>query len=141
MKEAPSKPHDVTAIDGKPEVTSDKTNWIGSSRYYPLAVHAIDRKIAEYEQEIEKLVAEKEQVTKTYVPLRSILYLEGEALRKAVMLTFAKYWSLKLFFLHETRGAESNENILIQYDGRKILAKIKSTSSVSPSHNFITQMW
>jgi hypothetical protein len=118
VKEAPSKPHDVTAIDGKPEVTSDKTNWIGSSRYYPLAVHAIDRKIAEYEQEIEKLVAEKEQVTKTYVPLRSILYLEGEALRKAVMLIFAKYWSLKLFFLHETKGAEFNENILIKYDSK-----------------------
>ncbi|UCF01929.1 MAG: hypothetical protein JSV14_16510 [Deltaproteobacteria bacterium] len=141
VKEAPSKPHDVTAIDGKPEVTSDKTNWIGSSRYYPLAVHAIDRKIAEYEQEIEKLVAEKEQVTKTYVPLRSILYLEGEALRKAVMLIFAKYWSLKLFFLHETKGAEFNENILIKYDSRKILAKIKSTSSASSTHKSITQMW
>jgi hypothetical protein len=141
VKEAPSKPHDLTAIDGKPEVTSDKTNWIGGSRYYPLAVHALDRKIAEYEQEIEKLVAEKEQVKRTYVPLRSILYLEGEALRKAVMLIFAKYWSLKLLFLNKTKRARFDENILIKYDGRKILAKIKSTSSVSPSHKFIPQMW
>jgi hypothetical protein len=140
-KEAPSKPHGATAIDGKPEATSDKTNWIGSSRFYPLAFHAIDRKIAEYEQEIEKLVAEKEQVKKSYVDLRSILYLESEALRKAVILIFAKYWSLKLFFLNKTKGAGFNENILIKYNGRKILVKIKSTSSVSPSHEFITQMW
>jgi len=141
VKKAPRKPHGVTAIDEKPEVTSDKTHWIGSSRYYPLAVQAIDRKIAEYEQEIEKLVAEKEQVKKVYVPLRSILYLEGEALRKAVMLIFAKYWSLKLLFLNKTKRARFDENILIKYDGRKILAKIKSTSSVSPTHKFITQMW
>jgi hypothetical protein len=141
VKKAPRKPPGAAAIDGKPEMASDKTNWIGGSRYYPPAVHAIERKITEYEQEIEKLVAEKEQVTKTYVPLRSILYLEGEALRKAVMLIFVKYWSLKLFFLNKTKGAGFDENILIKYNGRKILAKIKSTSSVSPSHKFITQMW
>jgi hypothetical protein len=141
VKKAPRKPPGAAAIDGKPEMASDKTNWIGSSRYYPPAVHAIERKITEYEQEIERLVAEKKQVKKIYVHLRSILYLEGEALRKAVMLIFVKYWSLKLFFLNKTKGAGFDENILIKYNGRKILAKIKSTSSVSPSHKFITQMW
>jgi len=30
---------------------------------------------------------------------------------------------------------------LIQYNGRKILAKIKNTYSAHPSHKFITQMW
>ncbi|MEE9120137.1 MAG: hypothetical protein V3U56_02470 [Syntrophobacteria bacterium] len=141
VQEAPSKKDGATSSNTKPEATSDKTNWIGSSRYYPLAVHAIDRKIAEHEQETEKLVAEKEQLKKIYVHLRSILYLEGEALRKAVMLIFVKYWSLKLFFLNKTKGGGFNKNILIKYNGRKILAKIESTSSVSPSHKFITQMW
>jgi hypothetical protein len=141
VKEAPGKKDGATAVDTAPEATSDKTNWIASSRYYPLAVQAIDRKIAEYEQEIEKLVAEKEQLKKIYVHLRSILYLEGEELRKTVMLIFAKYWSLKLFFLNKTKGGGFNKNILIKYNGRKILAKIESTSSVSPSHKFITQMW
>jgi len=141
VKEAPSKKDGATSSNTKPEVTSAKTNWIGSSRYYPLAVHATDRKIAEYEQDIQKLVAEKEHLEKIYVHLRSILYLEGEELRKAVMLIFAKYWSLKLFLMNKTKGAGFNENILIQYNGRKILAKIKSTSSVYPSHKFIIQMW
>ena len=67
--------------------------------------------------------------------------MEGEELRKAVLLILGKYWSLKLSFLNKTRGVGFNENILIRYNGRRILAKIKSTSRVSPSHKFITQMW
>ena len=89
--QTPSKQDGAMAIDTEPEVTSDKTNQIGSDRYYPLAVHAIGRKIAEHKKEIEKLVAGKEQLKKIYVHLRSILYLEGEELRKTVMLIFAKY--------------------------------------------------
>jgi hypothetical protein len=141
VKEAARKKDAAASSHTEPEVKSGKTNWIDSGRYYPLTVNAIDKNIAEYEQEIEKLVVEKEQLKKIYVHLRSILYLEGEKLRKAVMLVFAKYWSLKLFFLNRTKGAAFNENILIQCDGRRILAKIKSTTSVSPSHKFITQMW
>lgn len=60
--QTPSKQDGALAIDTEPEVTSDKTNQIGSARYYPLAVHAIGRKIAEYKKEIEKLVAGKEQL-------------------------------------------------------------------------------
>jgi hypothetical protein len=129
VKEAPGKKDGATAVDTELEATSDKTNWIDSSRYYPLAVNAIDRKIAEHKKEIEKLVTGKEQLKKVYVHLRSILYLEGEELRKAVMLIFAKYWSLKLFFLNKTKGGGFNKNILIKYNGRKILAKIESTQN------------
>jgi hypothetical protein len=141
VKKTPAKKDGATSVAAEPEATSDKTNWIDSSRYYPLAVQTVHRKIAEYEQAIEKLVAEKEQRKKIYAHLRSILYLEGEPLRKAVMLILAKYWSLKLFFLNKTKGVGFNENVFIRYNGRKILAKIKSTSRVSPSHKFITQMW
>ncbi|MGW8221062.1 MAG: hypothetical protein ACWGP1_02835 [Syntrophobacteria bacterium] len=141
VKEAPGNKNGATAVDTEPEAASDKTNWIDSSRYYPSAVQALDRKISKYEQGIEKLVAEKEQLKKIYRHLRSILYLEGEELRKAVLLILGKYWSLKLFFLNKTKGVGFNENILIRHNGRKILAKIKSSSRVSPSHKFITQMW
>jgi len=141
VKEATGNKDGATVVDKEPETTPEKTNWVDSSRYYPLAVQAIDKKIAEYEQAVEKLVAEKEQLKKVYLNLRSILYLEGEELRKAVLLILTKYWSLKLFFLNKTKGVGFNENILIRYNGRRILAKIKSTSRVSPSHKFITQMW
>ena len=141
VKKAPGNKDGATVVDEEPETTPEKTNWVDSSRYYPLAVQAIDKKIAEYEQAVEKLVAEKEQLKKVYLNLRSILYLEGEELRKAVLMILTKYWSLKLFFLNKTKGVGFNENILIRYNGRRILAKIKSTSRVSPSHKFITQMW
>jgi hypothetical protein len=141
VKEATGNKDGATVVDKEPETTPEKTNWVDSSRYYPLAVQAIDKKIAEYEQAVEKLVAEKEQLKKVYLNLRSILYLEGEELRKAVLLILTKYWSLKLFFLNKTKGVGFNENILIRYNGRRILATIKSTSRVSPSHKFITQMW
>ena len=91
VKKTPGKKDGATAVDTEPEAIPDKTNWIDSSRYYPLTVHAIDKKIAEHKKEIEKLVAGKEQLKKIYVHLRSILYLEGEELREAVMLIFAKY--------------------------------------------------
>ena len=141
VKKAPGNKDGAAVVDKEPETTPEKTNWVDSSRYYPLAVQAIDKKIAEYEQAVEKLVAEKEQLKKIYLNLRSILYLEGEELRKAVLLILGKYWSLKLSFLNKTKGVGFNENILIRYNGRRILAKIKSTSRVSPSHKFITQMW
>jgi hypothetical protein len=141
VRKVPRKNDGATAVAKDSEATPDKTNWIESSRYYPLAVQAIDKKISEYKQQIDKLVAEKEQLKKIYVHLRSILYLEGEELRKAVLLILGKYWSLKLSFLNKTRGVGFNENILIRYNGRRILAKIKSTSGVSPSHKFITQLW
>lgn len=141
VKKGPHKNDGATAVVTEPEATPDKTNWIESSRYYPLAVQALDKKISEHKQQIDKLVAEKEQLKKVYVHLRSILYLEGEELRKAVLLILGKYWSLKLSFLSKTRGVGFNDNILIRYNGRRILAKIKSTSSVSPSNKFITQMW
>ena len=141
VKKSPDKQDGATAIVTEPETTPDKTNWIESSRYYPLAVQALDKKISEHKQQIDKLAAEKEQLKKIYVHLRSILYLEGEELRKAVLLILGKYWSLKLSFLTQTKGVGFNDNILIRYGGRRILAKIKSISGVSPSHKFITQMW
>ena len=45
VKKAPGNKDGATAVDTKPEAVSDKTNWIDSSRYYPLAVQTIDRKI------------------------------------------------------------------------------------------------
>ena len=128
-------------VDGEHMVTSAKTNWLDSGRYYPESVQAIDREIAEYEKKIEKLVDKKRIIKKTYEQLRSILYLEGEELKKAVAIILAKYWSLKLSFMNKGKRAGFNENILIKHNNRIIIIKIKGTHSVYPSHKFITQVW
>ena len=131
----------VSPFDGEPRVSSDKTNWLDSGQYYPESVKAIDRKIAEYEKEIEKLVDKKKKIKRTYEQLRSILYLEGEELKKAVAIILAKYWSLKLSFMNKAKRAGFNENILIKHSNRIVIAKIKGTHSVIPSQKFITQVW
>jgi hypothetical protein len=131
----------ATPLDVEQPVVSDKTNWLESGRYYPEYVQTIDTKIAEYEKEIERLVDKKKKIKKTYEQLRSILYLEGEQLKKAVAIILARYWSLKLAFMNKARRAGFNENILIKHKSRIIIAKIKGTHSATPSHKFITQLW
>jgi len=143
-KEAPKKEVGAdqgTYINKKPEVTSDKANWLDSVSYYPESVQAIDRKIAEHEQKIEKLEVKKKKIKKIYEKLASILYLEGEELKKAVAIVLAKYWSLKLSFMNKDKRAGFNENILIKHNNRIVMAKIKGTHSVYPFHKFIAQVW
>ena len=131
----------IATSDREPEVKSGQKNWVGTGKYYPVAVDAIDKKMTEYEQEIEKLAARKKHLKKIYEHLRSILYLEGEALKKAVTVIFARYWSLKLSYMNPAKRTGFNENILIKYYDRYILTKIKATKSVKPSHKYITQLW
>ena len=45
VKKVPRKNDGATAVVTEPEATPDKTNWIESSRYYPLAVQALNKKI------------------------------------------------------------------------------------------------
>lgn len=123
------------------EMTPDGIHWISNDQYYPVAVQTIDRKVARFEQEIEKLIAEKEELKKKYELVRSILYLKDEELKEAVAEIFTKYWSLKITYMDKRKRAGFGENILIKYSGRDILVKIKGTYNDYPSHKFITQVW
>jgi hypothetical protein len=144
VKETPDEKagaNQAAYANGESGVTSDKKDWLDSGFYYPESVKTIDRKIEEYENKIQKLVHNRKKIQKTYEELRSILYLEGEELKKAVAIILAKYWSLKLSFMNKAKRAGFNENILIKHDDRVIMAKIKGTHSVYPFHKFITQVW
>jgi hypothetical protein len=131
----------AVSLDRERNITSDKTNWLESGRYYPEYLETIDTKIGEYEREIEKLVDKKREIKKTYEQLRSILYLKGEQLKKAVAIILARYWAFKLAFMNKAQRAGFNENILIKHKNRFIIAKIKATHSARPSPKFITQVW
>jgi len=123
------------------EMTTDKIAWIESDDYYPTALQALDKKIAEFKQEIENLTAEKEKLKKKYESVRSILYLKDEELKKAVAEIFANYWSLKISHMDKTKRAGFRENILIEHNGSDILVKIKGTHEDYPSIKFITEVW
>jgi len=144
VQEAPSTEAGANAmvpVNGESSVAPDKAEWRDRGQYYPEPVQTIDRKIREYEEKIEKLAFKKNKIKKTYEKVRSILYLEGEELKKAIVITLAKYWSLKLSFMHKGKRAGFNENILIKYNNRIIMAKIKGTYSVYPPYKYITQVW
>ena len=123
------------------EMTTDKIAWIESDQYYPTALQALDKKIAEFKQEIENLTAEKEKLKKKYESVRSILYLKDEELKKAVAEIFANYWSLKISHMDKTKRAEFRENILIEHNGSDILVKIKGTLEDYPSIKYIAEVW
>lgn len=125
----------------KSDMTPDRIHWISNDQYYPVAVQIIDRKVARFEQEIKKLIAEKEELKKKYELVRSILYLKDEKLKEIVTEIFTKYWSLKITNMDKRKRAGFGENILIKYSGRDILVKIKGTYNDHPSHKFITQVW
>ena len=132
---------DPAAPSRESEMTPDKISWIESDQYYPIALQAFDRKIEEFKHKIENLTAEKEELKKKYEGVRSILYLEGEELREAVAETFSNYWSLKLAHMDKTKSAGFKENILIEHNGRDILAKIKGTHEDHPSIKYIAEVW
>ena len=124
-----------------PEMKTDKIPWIESEEYYPIALQALDKKIAVYEQEIENLTAEKEELKKKCERVRSILYLKDEELKEAVAEILTDYWSLKISHMDKTKRAEFRQNILIEHNGRDILVKIKGTHEDHPSTKFITEVW
>ena len=123
------------------EMTTDKIAWIESDQYYPIALQALDKKIAEFKQELENVTAEKEELKKKYECVRSILYLKNKELKKAVAEIFTDYWSLKISHMDKIKRAEFKENILIEHNGRDILVKIKGTHEDYPSIKFITEIW
>jgi len=123
------------------EMATDKIAWIESDQYYPIALQALDKKIAEFKQELENLTAEKEELKKKYECVRSILYLKNKELKKAVAEIFTDYWSLKISHMDKIKRAEFKENILIEHNGRDILVKIKGTLEDYPSIKFITEIW
>ena len=122
-------------------MATDKIAWIESDQYYPIALQALDKKIAEFKQEIENVTAEKEELKKKYECVRSILYLKNKELKKAVAEIFTDYWSLKISHMDKIKRAEFKENILIEHNGRDILVKIKGTHEDYPSIKFITEIW
>jgi hypothetical protein len=140
--------HDEKAFTAEPaaprrwsDMTTDTITWIDSDQFYPTVLQALDKKIAEFKQEIENLTAEKEKLKQKYECVRSILYLKDEELKKAVAEIFTDYWSLKISHMDHAKRGEFRENILIEHNGRDILVKIKGTREDYPSIKYIAEVW
>jgi len=119
---------------------SQEGAWLDTYEY-SIRLHAIDKEIAEYQQKIKKLTAEKKEVSGKYAYLNAILYAKDNELKKTVVGVFRKYWSLKVAYMNKGKRATFDENILIQSGGMNILAKVIGTQRSRPPIKFITQLW
>jgi hypothetical protein len=120
-------------------------DWVSSREYYPQAIATLDKQIAERQQELERdireLKAQREELRRNFEVLPSILHASGDDLKKAVVRVFATLWQLKVSELDVTIKPSIKEDILIEYNGRRIVFKIKSTADMHPSVKYITQLW
>ena len=141
-KATATEPGDMEVLQPRVGSTSRfyKEDWVDSNQYF-LKLRAIDKKVVEYQRKIEKLMAKKEKMKKGYEHLNDILYKKGDELKKAVSMVLKEYWSLKITYMNKEKRASFDENIIIQFDGRNILAKIKSTDKRKLPNKFITQVW
>lgn len=132
---------ELTSGDPEPH----EIDWVSSRKYYPRAIATLDKQIAERQQQLERnireLEAQREELKRNFEVLPSILHASGDDLKRAVVRVFATFWKLKVSELDATRKPSIKEDILINYDGRRIVFKIKSTNELHPSVKYITQLW
>ena len=125
-------------LDSTPK--SHRKDWLGTDQY-SLKIRTVEQKIAEHQRKIEQLMVKKEKMKKQYEHLNDILYKKGEELKKAVSVVLKEYWSLKIGYMNKEKRASFDENIIIQLEGKNILAKIKTTDKRKLPNTFIAQIW
>jgi hypothetical protein len=120
-------------------------DWVGGDGFYPKCVPNLENEIARCQEEmvrrIGELRAQKEELKKRYQDVRSLLYATDDQLKTAVVNVFRTYWQFQVSDVENTRTLGSQEDILVEHDGRKFLFKIKSTDRTYPPVKYIAQVW
>ena len=120
-------------------------DWVRSGKYYPQLIASLDKQIAECQQELDKKVKEltvqRDQLKQNFDDVRSLLTGQEDELRKSIIQVFTTFWKLKISELDANKKETFREDLLVEHNGRKIVFKIKSTTTNDPSLKFITQLW
>ena len=120
-------------------------DWVRSGQYYPQLIAALDKQIAECHQELDKkikeLTAKRDQLQQNFGDVRSLLTGQEDELRKSIQRVFTTFWNLKVSPLDASKRESFQEDLLVEHNGRKIVFKIKSSTTSDPSLKFITQLW
>jgi hypothetical protein len=123
----------------------NERDWKSVDAYYPQRIREYDRQIAhlkqKLEQQINELTQKKQETTKIFETLKSILYLQGNDLKASIIEVLREFWALHVTELTVSEHKELHEDILIGYGKRKILARIYGTEDAQPSPKLITQVW
>jgi hypothetical protein len=143
---------EITAVQPPPSANESHRDsalldldWVRSGKYYPQLIASLDRRIAQCQQELDKkikaLTVQREQLKQNFEDVRSLLTAQEEELRRSIIRVFSTFWKLKVSELDANRKESFREDLLVEYNGRKIIFKIRSISTNAPSLKFITQLW
>jgi len=120
-------------------------DWVRSGQYYPQLIASLDKQIAECQQVLDKKIKEltlkRDQLKQNFEDVRRLLTGQEDELRRSIHRVFTTFWKLKVSQLDANKRESFQEDLLVEHDGRKIVFKIKSSTTCDPSLKFITQLW
>jgi hypothetical protein len=131
-------------IDALPEIY--EPDWIESDEFYPSGIKLYDSKISETKKELEEKIdlikKEKAESKQKYEYIRKLLYATGEELKQSVIQVLEQVFKLHVVDVDKTdSNKQLAEDILIEFNGRRILTEIKGVKQKNPSPTFIGQVW
>lgn len=120
--------------------------WFKSEEYYPEEVKLYSKKIdnllSETQIEVNELSKESKRAKNKFKSLHGLLCQKGNELKKSVIDVLSSTFRLKIIDADEEgAGSLADEDIIIEINGRKILAEIKGDKSKYPSIAHIGQLW
>jgi hypothetical protein len=134
-----------SAKETPPDSAVHALEWVRSGKYYPQLIASLDKQIAECQRELDKkikeLTVQRDQLKQNFEDVRGLLTGQENELRKSILRVFTTFWKLKVSELDANKKESFREDLLVEHNGRKILFKIKSTTTKDPSLKFITQLW
>jgi hypothetical protein len=119
--------------------------WVRSGKYYPQLIASLDKQIAECQQELDKkireLTVQRDQLKQNFEDVRRLLTGQKDELKKSIHQVFTTFWKLKVSELDANKKETFREDLLVEHNGRKIVFKIKSSTTTDPSLKLIAQLW
>lgn len=122
------------------------SDWVDSDEYYPFPIGEYDTKIKtvmdDADSEIKNLQQAKEKAKKQFKSLRGLLTQTGDELKISVIDVLQSIFKVSVIDSDKAnKNSMPNEDIIIDLNGKKILAEIKGVKAENPSPLFIGQLW
>lgn len=132
---------------GEPVVTIGprEADWPWSDTRCSQRIVSLDKEIARYQDEMAKQISQlrvqQEELRRRCKDIESLLYATDDQLRSAVARIFRTSWKLQVSDLENRKIPGFKDDILVEHEGRKIIFKIKSTTSSHPPIKYVTELW
>jgi hypothetical protein len=132
---------------GEPVATGGlrEADWAWSNLRCSQRILALDKEIArcqdEVARQIRQLRVQKEELERRYNDIGSLLYATDDQLKSTVAGVFRTFWKLQVSDLENRKIPGFKDDIVVEYEGEKIIFKIKSTTSSHPPIKYVTEIW